>query len=146
MFQVNVHGLINMTQEAVKVFKANGDRGDIINIGSIAGRDPYPGGSIYCATKSAVAAFTQSLRKELITSKIRVIQVDPGQVETEFSVVRMRGDKAKADAVYAGCDPLTPQDIAEIVVFAASRRENVVIADTLVFPSHQAGTTAMYKR
>lgn len=108
-----------MTQAVLPIFKKreDGGRGDIINIGSIAGRDPYAGGSVYCATKSAVRSFTDSLRRELIATKIRVIEVDPGQVETvgqsasstlkstkhlqEFSVVRFYGDKAKADAVYA---------------------------------------------
>ena len=119
MFSTNVTGLINMTQAVLPIFKKreDGGRGDIINIGSIAGRDPYAGGSVYCATKSAVRSFTDSLRRELIATKIRVIEVDPGQVETvgqsasstlksykhleEFSVVRFYGDKAKADAVYA---------------------------------------------
>ena len=77
-----------------------GGRGDIINIGSIAGREGYPGGSIYCATKAAVRIFTESLRKELIATRIRVMEIDPGQVETEFSLVRFNGDKAKAEAVY----------------------------------------------
>lgn len=77
-----------------------GGRGDIINIGSIAGREGYPGGSIYCATKAAVRLFTEALRKELIATRIRVMEIDPGQVETEFSVVRFYGDKAKAEAVY----------------------------------------------
>ncbi|MCJ1357049.1 MAG: hypothetical protein MMC33_007045 [Icmadophila ericetorum] len=149
MFATNVTGLINMTQAILPIFKSrpDGGKGDIINIGSIAGREPYPGGSIYCATKAAIRAFTDALRKELINTRVRVMEVDPGQVETEFSVVRFYGDKAKADAVYAGCEPLTPEDIAEVVVFIAGRRENVVIADTLIFPSHQAGTNgAMYKK
>ncbi|KAL9636632.1 MAG: hypothetical protein Q9204_002180 [Flavoplaca sp. TL-2023a] len=77
-----------------------GGRGDIINIGSIAGREGYPGGSIYCATKAAVRVFTEALRKELVATRIRVMEIDPGQVETEFSMVRFGGDKAKADAVY----------------------------------------------
>ncbi|KAF2396515.1 NAD(P)-binding protein [Trichodelitschia bisporula] len=148
MFKTNVHGLINMTQAILPIFKKrpDGGRGDIINIGSIAGREGYAGGSIYCATKAAVRTFTEALRKELISTRIRVMEIDPGQVETEFSVVRFYGDKAKADAVYAGCEPLTPDDIAEVVVFTASRRENVVIADTLVFPSHQAGAGVLYKK
>lgn len=110
------------------------------------GREPYVGGSIYCATKAAVRSFTESLRKELIATRIRVISVDPGQVKTNFSVVRFYGDKAKADAVYEGCEPLTPDDIAEVIVFAATRRENVVIADSLVFPNHQAAATIMHKK
>jgi len=148
MFATNVTGLINMTQAVMPIMKKRdeGGRGDIINIGSIAGREGYPGGSIYCATKAAVRTFTDSLRRELIATRIRVMEVDPGQVETEFSVVRFYGDKSKADAVYAGCEPLTPLDIAEIVVFAAGRRENVVLADSLIFPNHQAAATVMHKR
>ncbi|GFF52938.1 uncharacterized oxidoreductase C521.03 [Aspergillus udagawae] len=166
MFSTNVTGLINMTQAILPIFKkrSDGGRGDIINIGSIAGREAYPGGSIYCSTKAAVKSFTDALRKELIDTRIRIIEIDPGQVETvscldledknraytqplqEFSIVRFYGDKAKADAVYAGCEPLTPDDIAEVIVFAAGRRENVVIADTLIFPSHQASPGLMYRK
>ncbi|GAB7362749.1 hypothetical protein MBLNU230_g3054t1 [Neophaeotheca triangularis] len=145
MLQTNVTGLINMTQAILPGMQAR-DKGDIINIGSIAGREPYPGGSIYCATKAAVRSFTEAMRKELIASRVRVMCVDPGQVETEFSVVRFGGDKAKADKVYEGCEPLTPEDIAEVVVFTAGRRENVVVADTLIFPNHQAAATLMHKK
>jgi hypothetical protein len=138
MFSTNVTGLINMTQAILPLFKAHDPpRGDIINIGSIAGREPYQGGSIYCATKAAVRSFTDAMRRELIATRIRVIEIDPGQVETEFSVVRFGGDREKANKVYEGVEPLTPEDIAEIVVFAAGRRENVVLADSLVFPNHQ---------
>ena len=103
MFSTNVSGLINMTQAILPIYKKreDGGRGDIINIGSIAGREPYPGGSIYCATKAAIRSFTDAMRRELVATRIRVMEVDPGQVETEFSVVRFYGDKAKADAVYA---------------------------------------------
>ncbi|KAK2000658.1 short chain dehydrogenase [Colletotrichum falcatum] len=148
MFATNVTGLINMTQAILPIFKArpDGGSGDIINIGSIAGREPYPGGSIYCATKAAVRSFTDSLRKELISTRIRVIGIDPGQVETEFSVVRFYGDKSKADAVYAGCEPLTPEDVAEVVVFTSTRRENVVVADTLIFPSHQGAAGILHRK
>ncbi|KAK7905924.1 hypothetical protein LTR67_000648 [Exophiala xenobiotica] len=151
MFATNVTGLIHMTQAVLAIFKnknngSDGGRGDVINIGSIAGREGYPGGSIYCATKAAVRTFTDALRRELIATRIRVIEVDPGQVETEFSVVRFYGDKAKADAVYKGCEPLTPDDIAEVVVFAAGRRENVVLADSLIFPNHQAAATVMHRK
>ncbi|KAJ5782881.1 hypothetical protein N7457_004655 [Penicillium paradoxum] len=148
MFDTNVTGLINMTQAILPIFKkrSDGGRGDIINIGSIAGREPYAGGSIYCATKAAVRSFTDALRKELVASRIRIIEIDPGQVETEFSVVRFYGDKSKADAVYKGVEPLTGDDIAEVIVFAAGRRENVVIADTLVFPSHQASAGVMHRK
>ena len=138
MFDTNVTGLINMTQAILPVFKARPTpSGDIINIGSVAGREPYQGGSIYCATKAAVRSFTDALRRELIATRIRVVEIDPGQVETEFSLVRFGGDKDKAKKVYEGVEPLTGEDIAEIVVFAAGRRENVVLADSLVFPNHQ---------
>ncbi|KAF8545210.1 hypothetical protein BDD12DRAFT_812422 [Trichophaea hybrida] len=136
----------NLTQQIVKLYYSRGGKGDIINIGSIAGREPYAGGAIYCASKAAVRSFTDSLRKELVATRIRVMEIDPGQVETEFSVVRFGGDKEKADAVYAGCEPLTPEDIAEVVVFVAGRRENVVIADTMIYPSHQGGASVIHRR
>lgn len=148
MMDTNVTGLINMTQAVLKVMRQRGEsgHGDIINIGSIAGREGYPGGSIYCATKAAVRTYTDAMRKELIASRIRVIEIDPGQVETEFSVVRFGGDKSKADAVYKGVTPLTPDDIAETIVFAAGRPENVIIADMLVFPNHQVCGTLLLLR
>ncbi len=138
MFDTNVTGLINMTQAILPVFQTRSPpSGDIINIGSVAGREPYQGGSIYCASKAAVRSFTDALRRELIATRIRVMEIDPGQVETEFSIVRFGGDKEKAKKVYEGVEPLTGEDIAEIVVFAAGRRENVVLADALIFPNHQ---------
>jgi len=144
-----------MTQAVLPIMKARKNEGmhadmpgagDIINIGSIAGREPYVGGSIYCATKAAVRSFTEAMRKELVSTRIRIMEIDPGQVETEFSVVRFGGDKAKADAVYKGVEALTPDDIAEIVVFAAGRRENVVLADSLVYPNHQGAATVMHRK
>ncbi|KAF2866352.1 hypothetical protein BDV95DRAFT_505119 [Massariosphaeria phaeospora] len=148
MFATNVTGLIAMTQAILPIFqaRADGGHGDIINIGSIAGRESYPGGSIYCASKAAVRSFTDALRRELIASRIRVMEIDPGQVETEFSVVRFGGDAEKAKKVYEGVEPLTPEDVAEVVVFAAGRRENVVVADALVFPNHQAAATVMHRK
>jgi 3-hydroxy acid dehydrogenase/malonic semialdehyde reductase len=145
MFSTNVTGLIAMTQSILPILTAR-NSGTIINIGSIAGREPYPGGSIYCATKAAVRSFTDAMRKELIATRIRIIEIDPGQVETEFSVVRFDGDREKAKKVYEGVEPLTGEDVAEVVVFAAGRRENVVLADTLVFPNHQAAATVMHRK
>lgn len=149
VFATNVHGLIHMTQAVLpRMLKRNNGAGagDIVNIGSVAGREPYVGGGIYCETKAAVRSFTESLRKGLIATRVRVIGVDPGQVETEFSIVRFYGDKSKADAVYAGCEPLTPDDVAESIVFAVGRRENVVVADTLLFPNHQASATIIHRK
>lgn len=150
MMDTNVIGLINMTQAILPVMLSRGNngegKGDIINIGSVAGRTPYAGGSIYCATKMAVTTFTDALRRELIAKRIRVIEIAPGQVETEFTLHRFYGDRAKAAAFYAGQESLTPQDIAEIVVFAATRRENVVFADSVVYPSHQAAAAVLHKQ
>lgn len=148
MFDTNVTGLINMTQAVLQVMRKRGEsgQGDIINIGSIAGREGYPGGAIYCATKAAVRTFTEAIRKELIATRIRIIEIDPGQVETEFSLVRFGGDKDKADAVYKGVTALTGEDIAETIVFAAGRPENVVIADMLVFPNHQVRVSTFFGR
>lgn len=142
-FDTNVIGLISVTQAVLKIFKAK-NSGDIVQLGSIAGREGYPGGSIYCASKFAVRAFTEALRKELIDTKIRVIEIQPGAVETEFSIIRNYGDKSKADQVYKGRDPLYADDIAELIVFATSRKQNTVIAELLVFPSDQASSSHVY--
>ncbi|KAH7071329.1 hypothetical protein BKA63DRAFT_70997 [Paraphoma chrysanthemicola] len=148
VWATNVTGVIDMTQAVLPIFKKrpDGGKGDIIFLGSIAGREPYAGGTIYCSSKAAVRAFSDALRKELINTRIRVMSVDPGQVLTEFNDIRYRFDREAADKVYAGCDPLTPDDIAEVIVFTAGRRENVVVADTLVFPSHQASSTYVHRR
>ncbi|ORY04363.1 hypothetical protein BCR34DRAFT_572732 [Clohesyomyces aquaticus] len=148
VWATNVTGVINMTQAILPIFKKrpDGGRGDVIMLGSIAGREPYVGGALYCASKASIRAFTDALRRELVSSKIRVITVDPGQVLTEFTTVRYNGDKETADAFYDGYDPLTPDDVAEVIVFTASRRENVVVADTLMFPTYQAGATDLYRK
>jgi 3-hydroxy acid dehydrogenase/malonic semialdehyde reductase len=144
-FNTNVLGLISITQAILPIFKAK-NSGDIVQLGSIAGREGYPGGAVYCASKFAVRAFTEALRKELIDTKIRVIEIQPGAVETEFSVVRNYGDKSKADAVYKGREPLHADDIAELIVFATTRKQNTVIAELLVFPSDQASSTHVYRK
>lgn len=144
MFNTNVLGLITLTQAVVRIFKAK-NSGDVVNLGSIAGRDPYPGGGIYCATKASVKSFSHVLRKELINTKIRVLEVDPGNVETEFSQVRFKGDLEKAKAVYAGTEPLLAEDIAEIIVFGITRKQKTVIAETLVFSTNQASASHLYR-
>ncbi|TFK92415.1 NAD(P)-binding protein [Polyporus arcularius HHB13444] len=144
MFQVNVFGLIAMTQLVIKDFRAR-KTGHIINVGSIAGREPYAGGSIYCATKHAVRAFTGALLREVVDTPIRVTEVQPGMVETEFSVVRFRGDKSAADKVYEGLQPLVAEDIAEEIVWAASRPPHVNIAELFVLPVNQASPTINYR-
>ncbi|SCU78191.1 LAMI_0A03774g1_1 [Lachancea mirantina] len=144
MIDTNVLGLINVTQAVLPIFKAK-NAGDIVNLGSVAGREAYPTGSIYCATKHAVRAFTQSLRKELINTKIRVIEVAPGNVETEFSLVRYKGNTETAKKVYEGTEPLYADDIADLIVYATSRKPNTVIADVLVFATNQASPFHIYR-
>jgi len=144
MFATNVFGLISMTQLLVKDFKAR-NSGHIINIGSIAGREPYAGGGIYCATKHAVKSFTGSLLRELVNTNIRVTEIQPGLVETEFSIVRYRGDKAAADKVYEGFEPMTANDIAEEIVWAASRPPHVNLAEVYVLPVNQASPSLVYR-
>ncbi|KAI9486344.1 MAG: hypothetical protein EXX96DRAFT_593030 [Benjaminiella poitrasii] len=145
MFETNVKGLVFVTQAILPGMKLN-RKGHIINIGSVAGKESYPGGSIYCGTKHAVDAISRSLLFELMDTPIRVSQICPGLVNTEFSTVRFGGDKGKADNVYKGVDPLVGQDIAELVVFTASRPSHVNICDMLVFPTAQAAATAVYRR
>ncbi|KAH9946170.1 NAD-P-binding protein [Epithele typhae] len=144
MFTVNVFGLINVTQLLIKDFKAR-KTGHIINIGSIAGREPYAGGAIYCATKHAVRSFTGSLMREVVDTPIRVTEIQPGMVETEFSIVRFRGDKSAADKVYQGIQPLVAEDIAEEIVWAAARPPHVNIAEVFVLPTNQATATLSYR-
>lgn len=145
MFKTNVLGMIQLTQLVVKDMKKR-NHGDIIQLGSVAGRNPYPGGGIYCATKAALRSFTHVLREELISTKVRVIEIEPGNVESdEFSLTRFKGDKARAAKVYANTVPLTQEDIAELIVFAASRRENTVIAETLIFGSDQASAYHIHR-
>ncbi|BGP55608.1 hypothetical protein JCM8202v2_003213 [Rhodotorula sphaerocarpa] len=144
MFQTNVLGLITLTQILVKEFKKR-NKGHIINLGSIAGLEPYAGGSIYTATKHAVRAFSGSMLRELVGYNIRVSDVNPGMVQTDFSVTRFRGDQAAADKVYEGLKPLVAQDIAEEILWIASRPEHVNVADMLVFPSAQASATINHR-
>jgi len=144
MFATNVLGLISVTQLFVKHFRAK-NSGHIINLGSVAGREPYAGGGIYCATKHAVKSFTGSLIRELVDTKIRISEVQPGMVETEFSVVRFRGNKDAADKVYEGIQPLVAEDIAEEIVWVASRPAHVNVAEVYVLPVNQASATINYR-
>ncbi|KAI8904604.1 hypothetical protein DFJ77DRAFT_484524 [Powellomyces hirtus] len=145
MLDTNVKGLLNVTQ-AVLPSMQHRNAGHIINVSSISGRETYPGGGVYCASKHAVDALTRTLRMELVDSAINVTSIDPGLVETEFSIVRFAGDRNKADAVYKGMQPLTPTDIAETVVFAASRPPHVQIASVLILPSAQAAATMVARK
>lgn len=144
VLDTNIKTLLSMTRMIVPGMVARG-RGHIINIGSIAGDAAYPGGSVYCATKAAVKALSDGLRIDLVDTPLRVTNIKPGMVETNFTVVRYRGDKQRADDFYKGIRPLTGDDIAEVVYYAASAPEHVQIVEVLVMPTHQATGTISYR-
>lgn len=140
MIDTNVKGLLYITREIAPRMVTAGS-GHIINVGSIAGIEVYPNGNVYCATKHAVRAISEGLRKELFDKGIRVTNIAPGLVETEFSIVRFHGDKERADNVYQGMSPLTAKDIADCIAFAATRPAHVNVADMLILPSDQGSST-----
>lgn len=136
MIDTNVKGLLFMTRGVVEhMVKKNS--GHIINLGSVAGRWTYPGGGVYCATKFAVRALSEGLRMDLLGTKIRVTNIEPGMVNTEFSVVRLK-DQAKADKVYEGMTPLMAKDIAETIAWCAARPAHVNIQELVIYPTDQA--------
>ena len=140
MIDTNIKGLLSMTKFVSERMRKQ-NSGHIINVGSIAGYEAYPGGSVYCATKHAVRAITQVTKMDLSGTNIRVSSVAPGLVNTEFSQIRFRGDLDQANAVYNNITPLTGMDIAEIILFMANRPEHVNILDTIVFPVAQSSAT-----
>jgi NADP-dependent 3-hydroxy acid dehydrogenase YdfG len=137
MIDTNVKGLLYVTRVISPAMVARG-AGHIINIGSIAGKTVYPNGSVYCATKHAVDALSRGMRMDFLPCGIRVTQICPGAVETEFSLVRFKGDRAKADLVYDGFAPLTADDIAEAACYALMQPPHVDVQDMLVMPAAQA--------
>jgi NADP-dependent 3-hydroxy acid dehydrogenase YdfG len=145
VIDTNVKALLSMTRIVVPGMVERG-RGHIINIGSIAGDAAYPGGSVYCATKAAVKALSDGLRIDLVDTPLRVTNIKPGLVETNFSVVRFRGDQEKANNVYKGIHALTGDDIAEVAYFAASAPEHMQVAEILVMPTNQASGTIVSKK
>ncbi|MAT38402.1 MAG: NAD(P)-dependent oxidoreductase [Ectothiorhodospiraceae bacterium] len=145
VLDTNVKGLLAVTRAIVPGMKARG-KGHIINIGSIAGHEAYPGGSVYNASKFAVDAITKSLRMDLVETPLRVGTVDPGLVETEFSMVRFRGDADKAKSVYKGIDACTPDDVADAVVYIATRPPHVSINQIVVMPTAQASALVMHRQ
>ncbi|TNF26586.1 MAG: SDR family oxidoreductase [Bacteroidetes bacterium] len=145
MIDTNVKGLLYMTRE-IAPRMVERKSGHIINVGSIAGIEVYPNGNVYCATKHAVKAISEGLRKELYDKGIKVTNIAPGLVETEFSIVRFHGDKQRADSVYAGIQPLTAKDIAECIGFAVSRPAHVNIGDMLILSTDQAASTMVNRK
>ena len=140
MIDTNVKGYLHVLRATLPAMLAAG-RGDVVLLGSVAGRQVYPGGGVYCMTKHAVRALYESLRIDGGGRGLRYTTVDPGMVETEFSEVRFDGDRAKAAAVYAGMDALLPEDIAEIIGFVVSRPPRVNLGEVVVWPTDQASTT-----
>lgn len=144
MIDTNLKGLLYMSKLVANLMIDNGS-GHIINIGSIAGKEAYPNGNVYCATKHAVEGLTKAMRLDLFIHGVKVSQIAPGAVETEFSEVRFHGDKETADKVYKGYTPLTAMDIAESVYFVASQSIHVNINDLLIMPMAQANATTFDK-
>ncbi len=145
MIDTNVKGLLNVTRAVVPGMVERG-RGHVVNIGSIAGHETYPRGAVYCATKAAVDRITQGLRLDLLGTGVRVSTVDPGMVETEFSIVRFEGDDARAAEVYRDMTPLSAADVAEAVVWVAARPAHVQVAEVLLLPTDQASATRVARR
>ena len=145
VIDTNVKALLAMTRLVVPGMVERG-RGHVINMGSIAGDYAYPGGSVYCACKAAVKALSDGLRIDLVDTPVRVTNIKPGLVETNFSVVRFRGNREAADNVYKGIRPLTGDDIAEVVYFAAAVPEHIQIAEVLVMPANQATGTIVSRK
>lgn len=140
MIDSNVKGLLYVSKAVVPILVAN-KGGHIINISSIAGKETYPKGTVYCATKHAVEAISKGMRMDLLTQGIKVTNIAPGAVETEFSLVRFKGDQNRADSVYQGFEPLVAEDIADAIYYAVSRPDHVQIADMTIFPKAQASGT-----
>jgi len=145
MIDTNLKGLLYVTRAVLPGMVERG-RGHVINIGSIAGHEVYPNGNVYCATKFAVRALSRGLRLDLSGTPVRVSEVSPGMVETEFSLVRFHGDGERADKVYQGLDPLTPDDIAEAVVWCATRPAHVNVSEVVVMPTAQASATLVHRK
>ncbi len=145
MMRTNCEGLTVITRILCPLIKV-ADNPNIVNISSVASDTAYEGGSVYCATKSFVTMFSKGLRFDFLDSNVRVINIKPGMTETEFSVVRFKGDKNKADAVYAGVKPMVAEDIADSIEFAVTRPAHVQIADIQMYATNQAAASTVYRK
>jgi NADP-dependent 3-hydroxy acid dehydrogenase YdfG len=145
MIDTNLKGLLTVSRTVLPQMVARRE-GMVINIASIAGREVYPNGNVYCATKHAVRALSEAMRIDLNGTNIRIVNIDPGLVETEFSLVRFRGDAERARKVYEGLQPLTAHDVADVVLFCATRPPHVLIADVLILPTAQATTWLVHRQ
>ncbi len=144
MIDTNIKGLLYVTK-AIVPFLIENKSGHIVNIASIAGKEVYPGGNVYCATKHAVDALSRSMRIDLVQYGIKVTNIAPGAAETEFSIVRFKGNTETANSVYEGYDPLVAQDIAETILFVVSRPAHVTINDLTIMPTAQASASVLWK-
>ena len=144
MIDTNIKGLLYVSRVVSPLMIRNG-KGHIINIGSIAGHEIYPNGNVYCGTKAAVELITKGMRVDMLKDGIRVTLVSPGAVNTEFSVVRFHGDQPRADTVYNGYQPLSGDDVAKVVWFAASLPPHINISEVTVVPTAQAGTNLVHR-
>jgi NADP-dependent 3-hydroxy acid dehydrogenase YdfG len=142
MMDINVKGLLYVSREIIPGMTER-KSGHIINIGSIAGKEVYPNGNVYCASKFAVDAVSQGMRIDLNPFGVKVTSIHPGLVETEFSLVRFKGDEERASSVYKNIEPLTGGDIADVILYVLSTPDHVVIADLVVFPKAQASATVV---
>ena len=145
MMDINVKGLLYVSKEIIPIMTTR-QAGHIINIGSIAGKEVYPNGNAYCASKFAVDALTNGMRMDLNPFGIKVTGIHPGMVETEFSLVRFKGDAIRAEKVYQGLTPLYANDIAEVILFVVTRPAHVVLADIIVLPTAQASATIVKRQ
>lgn len=145
MIDTNVKGLLYVSRAVIPVMVKN-NSGHIVNIGSIAGHEVYPKGSVYCASKHAVDAITKGMRLDLVDTDIRVTTIDPGLSETEFSIVRFRGNVNKAKSVYLGIEPIKAEDVADAIIYAVTRPLNVVIAEMILQPNKQASTMVTHRK
>jgi NADP-dependent 3-hydroxy acid dehydrogenase YdfG len=145
MLDTNIKGLLHTLRAVTPGMRARG-RGDLVLLGSVAGRQVYPNGNVYCATKHAVRAIYEALRLDFAGAGLRVCTVDPGMVSTEFSRVRFKGDEDKAAKIYAGMTPLEPEDVADAIAFALTRPAHVNIGEIVLWPTDQASTTQVTRR
>lgn len=145
MIDTNVKGLLYMTRAVAPLMIAR-NGGHIVNLASIAGKEVYPGGNVYCATKHAVDALSKAMRTDMLKHHIKVTNIAPGMVETEFSIVRYKGDEAAAKNVYKGMTPLTNEDIADTILFAITRPAHVCLNDIVIMPTEQANSRDVYRQ
>lgn len=145
MIDTNVKGLLYISRAVVPLLVER-KKGHVINIGSVAGKEVYPNGNVYCATKHAVDALTKAMRIDMVDHNIKVTQIAPGAIETEFSIVRFKGDESKAKSVYNGYEPLLPDDVADVVYYTTTLPDHVNINDLVLMPTAQASAVVFNKK